>query len=157
MKNRNIKETIGIKKFLKIYYGVTQGEILSSNITHKDLKFLLPDLKRLPFSYVYKNEDLINSGKVILVSDSFGTIIPYLSPQAEFDIDEDDVFYDEKDSKIEKAISIENLNIYELSELCKKYKKEHRYKEFRVAYKILKDKKYKRQRNQKIYKKRDER
>ena len=157
MKNRNRQDSIGIRKFLKLYFGVTSNELLSSDITHKDLKFLFPDLKRLPFNYTYKNEDMINSGKIILVCDSFGTVIPYLSPQAEFDFEDEKNGNFEKEKIIEEAINLENLNLYKLSELCKKYKKEHRYKEFRIAYKILKEKKLRRQKNQKIYKKRDER
>ena len=144
-KKRNI-DSISISKFLRIYYGISDEVLLTGDISHKAIKQLIPDLKRLPFDYAYKNEDLIASGEIVLVSDSNGNIIPYKTPEAIDDIDDIEKSLEAK-TKEEKAIKvtieIEGLNLYELSELCKKYRKDHRIKEYRFVYRILKAKKQK--------------
>lgn len=144
-KKRNV-DSISISKFLRIYYGITDEVLLTGDISHKAIKQLIPDLKRLPFDYAYKNEDLIASGDIVLVNDSNGNIIPYKTPDALEDIDdiEDCLEATTKEEKaIKVTIEIEGLNLYQLSELCKNFKKNHRIKEYRFTYRILKAKKIK--------------
>ena len=135
-KNKN-SECISINKFLRIYYGITDEGLLTQNISHKALKHLIPDLKRLSFDYSYKNQNLIASGNIVLVMDCNGNVIPYETPQAVEDIGDIEILSNETTSKEEKAIdeiiSTDNLSLYELSELCKKYKKDHKIKEYRFT------------------------
>ena len=147
MKKKNNNNYISINKFLRIYYGVTDENLLTGNITHKALKQLIPELKRLPFDYSYKNQNLIASGNIVLVIDCNGNVIPYETPQAVEDIGEIETLSTETASKEEKAIeevvAVDNLSLYELSELCKKYSKDHKLKEYRFTYRLLKAKKQK--------------
>ena len=82
MKQKRNKESISIKKFLRLYYGIIDENLLNSKITHKALKILIPELKRLPFDYSFKNEEKIANGEILLVIDCNGIIIPYESPKA---------------------------------------------------------------------------
>ena len=155
MKNKSNKDSIGIKKFLKIYFGIIDEVLLNSKITHKDLRILIPELKRLPYKYTFKNNEKILSGEIVLVCDDKGTIIPYLSPIPEFDINENYDFHTKKDNEelFEEVINCEDFNTYQLSELCKKYKKDHRIREYRATYRVLKQKKQQKSKK-KIYMKR---
>lgn len=157
MKNDLKEYGISIKKFLKIYMGISDEKLLNSKISHKDIKVLIPNLIRLPYDYVLKNMKDILSGEVIIVVDDFGNYIPYKTPTAQFDILEDS-FYREK-NELESDLStkiayeeLEKLNTYQLSEVCKKYKKHNRNKEYRIAYRILKKKKENEQKTSKYRK-----
>ena len=144
MKNKKNSNCISINKFLRIYYGICDENLLTQNISHKALKQLIPELKRLPFDYAYKNEELIASGDITLLSDCNGNTIPYKTPEAVIDID--DVINNSNDIEeiAIKEIDInENLSLYDLSELCKKFKNDHRIKEYRFTYRLLRAKKQK--------------
>ena len=148
-KNKN-NESISINKFLRIYYGISDEKLLTQDISHKALKRLIPELKRLSFDYAYKNKDLIASGDIILVNDCNGNMIPYLSPIAVDDIVElDSVSISKEEKQFENICISENLNIYQLSELCKKFKQDRRIKEYRFAYRLLKLKKQKNEKTKK--------
>ena len=146
MKKKKNSNCISINKFLRIYYGISDENLLTGSITHNALKHLIPELKRLPFDYAYKNKNLIASGDIILVNDCNGNIIPYESPQAVEDIE--DIFgskevknISKEEQAVEDIIFKNNVNLHELSELCKIFKKEHRIREYRVVYRMLRTKK----------------
>lgn len=155
MKQKRNKESISIKKFLRLYYGIIDENLLNSKITHKALKILIPELKRLPFDYSFKNEEKIANGEILLVIDCNGIIIPYESPKAVKDIDDIEKnknYNSKKEKAIEEIIELENLNIYQLAMLCRKYKDEHRIKEYRLTYRVLKEKKQKKEKSKKYMK-----
>lgn len=70
---------ISIYKFLLTYYGIAldAGTICS----HKQLKKEFNFLKGCSFKYANSNLDMVGDGRIIYVSDSFGKIVPYFSPE----------------------------------------------------------------------------
>ena len=130
---------ISLKSFLISYCGICYSSLLNENISHEDIKYLLPDLKRSSYEYILKNVKDVYTGKIILVKDSYGHIIPYLKPEIKEyyennEIEKDDV----KEETFEKAINLEKLSLYELSELGKKYKDKNRVTEYRKICRIIK-------------------
>lgn len=75
-----MKNEISLSKFLTHYYELHDANIL--NMTHDDIKNLFPQIKRLSFDYAKKNKDSLASGKIIMVKDCKGDIIPYVCPKA---------------------------------------------------------------------------
>ena len=161
MREKYVKEhTISIKKFLKIYMGINDSKILDSRISHKDLKYLYPSLKRLPYDYAFSDMKKILSGDIILVVDDFNTYIPYEAPEAQFNVDLIDKYgeytdNDFRDKHILKKEELEELSTYELSKICRVCKKNNRSRDYRIAYRILKSKKEEKQKTDK-HKKRKE-
>lgn len=131
---------ISLKSFLIIFCGIYNETILQGKITHDDVKHLFPELKKVSFDYVSKNSNEIYTGKVILVKDSFGFIAPYQKPLIEEYIDIPDINFieDKKEQAIEEIVNLENLSLYELSELGKKYKDENRLTEYRRVCRLIK-------------------
>ena len=69
MKEKYIKEyAISIKKFLRLYMGITDPRILDAKISHKDLKILNPHLKRLPYKYISISTLYLASNFVLFLS-----------------------------------------------------------------------------------------
>ena len=159
MKEKYIKDyAISIKKLLRLYMGVNDPKIMDSKISHKDLKFLNPNLKRLPYKYVASDMKKVLSGDIIVVIDDFGNYIPYISPEAKFDI-ETALSY--RESKQNKKISkkdilmeeeLEKLRPEQLSEICKEYKRTNRGKDYNIAYRILRRKKQEERKSDKYMK-----
>ena len=136
--------SISLRKFLMFYYGICDNNILSHNLTHKDIKIFLPDLKRVSFDYVLENTKEIYIGTIIMVKDSFGNCAPYINPKLDICIEEDidlEIIEEEKDGVFEKSVELENLNLYELVELAKKYKTDNRLNEYRKVCRIIKKRK----------------
>lgn len=135
---------ISLRKFLMFYYGISDSNILSHNLTHKDIKVLFPDLKRVSFEYVLDNIKEVYIGTIIMVKDSIGNAVPYINPKLdiciEYDIDIE-IPEEDKDNTFEQIIDLENLNLYELIELAKKYKSNNRIKEYRKVCRIIKKRK----------------
>lgn len=137
--------SISVQKFLSIYCGISAENILNVKISHADLKILMPQLKRVGFDSLLKDKTDLYVGNIIAVRDSYGNIAPYKSPEMELNYESYDVCVESnKDKEIKKIIVNEDLNTYELSQLCKKFKISGRMREFRIAYSILKTKKDKR-------------
>ena len=137
-------QSISLRKFLMFYCGIDNRDLLSHKITHKDIKFLLPNLKRVSFDFVLDNIKEIYIGSVIIVKDSNGNCAPYINPKINEYIDNDIEIEIEKEKEVtsfETVINLENLNLYELVELAKKYKADNRVKEYRKLSKIIKKKK----------------
>ena len=135
---------ISLRKFLMFYYGICDSNILSHNLTHKDIKILFPDLKRVSFDYIFDNIKEIYIGSIIMVKDSIGNTVPYINPKLDICIEDDidvKITLEDKDNTFEKIIDLENLNLYELVELAKKYKADNRIKEYRKVCRIIKKEK----------------
>ena len=72
------KNTISLAKFLSRYLLIAGKDL--KKLTHEDVKYLFPQLKRTTFKKVEQDPTLLLSGKVLLVSDGY-SIIPYYVPE----------------------------------------------------------------------------
>jgi hypothetical protein len=141
LKNNN---SISLRKFLMFYYGIYDSNILNNNITHNDVKILLPDLKRVSYDFTLENIKDVYTGAIIMVIDSLGNCVPYINPKLDVCVEyheEFEITNNNSMDKFEEVINLENLNLYELSELAKKYKNCNRLTEYRKICRILKKKK----------------
>lgn len=132
---------ISIKKFLANYYGIYSNYDSTNKLSHSDIKILFPYINRISFEQLLQNKRDMYLGKVIPVMDSYGNIAPYANPnKKEIDYKEYFCNNNREVNKIEKVILNEKLSKYELLLLCREYKKTDRTTEYRVAYKLLKEK-----------------
>lgn len=133
---------ISLTKFLINYCGVYNEDIHNIKIGHKDVKKILPQLKRVSFESLLQNRDSFYIGEIIPVKDYYGNIVPYVNPMLEFD-DTLDVDCDivEQNDTLQNITIDENLNKYELAKLCRYFKKHNMKKEYRIAHKLLKEEK----------------
>ncbi len=114
---------ISIVKFMLEYYGISldSGEEYSHRTLKKEFKFL----KRCSFNYADSNRELVGSGKIIYVRDSFDVIFPYICPEkiktcnkrCGYSVKEED---DEDDKSILEELF--EIPTYILHELLSKYK-----------------------------------
>jgi len=134
--------SISLQKFLINYCGIYNEKFHNIKISHKDIKELLPDLRRVSFESLLRDKTGIYTGDIIPVKDSFNNVVPYKNPMLVYD---ELIEFDCETNKEEKAITMETINedlsTYELSQLCKYFKTHNRMKEYRATYKILKKKK----------------
>ena len=134
-----------LKLFLIAYCGIQDGNLLSNKLSHKDIKQLFPNLKRVSFDYVLDNIDDIYTGNIILVQDSFEKVVPYKNPHIQIyeDINIEYVEEDIENSNdtFDTVLELENLNSYELSQLAKKYKESNRITEYRKVCRMIKKRK----------------
>ncbi len=124
---------ISIIDFLYIYCGLTTSNLYT--ITHKDVKRLLPELKRFSIDYACKNPDLIFTGDIILVKDNKKITIPYYNPLKDSlkqTIDYGEMADPLRKEKVNKSFDITTLSNYELK---LKYKLQRHSKNFN-KYKI---------------------
>jgi len=77
---RLAEESITVESFLVNYLGIRDNNTLSNQISHKDIKALIPHLVRPSFDYIIEFPDLVYNGEVILVEDSYGSVVPYFNP-----------------------------------------------------------------------------
>ena len=116
-------KAISIHKFLSRYYGMSIS--MEDNFSHKEIKKRFRFLKRCSFKYANLNPNLVSTGKIIYVFDTYGESIPYICPEIAVssldtcgtvisvsEIDNDDLFIDE----------ILELPTYLLKEFLAKYK-----------------------------------
>lgn len=140
--------SIELKYFLLNCCGIYNEDLFSSKISHKDIKALIPSLKRVSFDSLIKDISSLYNGTVVAVKDSYGNILPYVNPKV---IGEDLKDIDISYFKCEKDINyetidmdiIDKISVEELINLCKKLRKYKRLQEFRVVNKTLKTKKCK--------------
>lgn len=142
LKNLEKNNSISLKKFLISYCCISNNALLNSKIAHKDIKFLLPDLKRFSYEYMLENLKDLYVGNIVLVEDCYGNFAPYLNPKIE-EYDDIIIEYEEhqENDRFELAVELENLNLYELAELAKKYREDKRMTEYRKVCRIIKSKK----------------
>ena len=132
------ENAIDIKKFL-IKYDLFEDVVLDLKISHKDLKLLIPDLRTVSYERIIKDKKILYTGDVVCVRDSFGVVIPYISPSLT-----DTIVYKVIDTKtdkyeieIDKLISEQNLEIYQLEQICNKLKELRRFKEYKIVKRLL--------------------
>lgn len=131
---------ISLTKFLINYCGIHNENIHNIKITHDDIKKLIPELKRVSFDILLKNKNSFYVGAVIPVKDCCGNIVPYINPMLEFaDLLELECDIVEENDRLENITIDENLNKYELVNLCRYFKKHNMRKEYRKTYKLLKE------------------
>ena len=136
--------SISLKAFLISHCGIWEKNFLEKPMSHKDIKYLFPFLKRTSFEYVLKNVKELCIGEIFLVKDSFGVCVPYLKPKlkelTESEHQEIMSHNSEKkeDDKFLRTINLENLTLYELTMLSKKYKEQGRITEYRKVCRIIK-------------------
>ena len=124
--NRLASESISIESFLSNFLGIRDNNVLSSKISHKDIKQLFPKLVRPSFDYILDSPDLIYNGEVILVEDSFGSIVPYFNPSYVYEeVDFIGEYIEQQNQKEDifniNEIDLQNLSNYELQNLLHIY------------------------------------
>ena len=132
--------SISLKSFLIVFCGICNDTLLREKVSHDDIKHIFPELTKVGFDYLSKNINEIYTGNVILVKDSFGFIAPYKKPliQEYLEIPDIEFIEDKKERVVEEIVNLENLSLYELSELGKKYKEERRLTEYRKVCRLIK-------------------
>lgn len=129
--------SITLKKFLILYCGIKSESLGERKISHEEIKILFPYIKRTSFDVISKNKKCLYSGEIIVVTDSYGKMIPYVKPiikeenTLEFNVD----VYTQR---IEESVIKENLSPYELKMLSKRFKQLGRFKEYRIIRNLLK-------------------
>ena len=140
--NKYCNKTISLKKFLVNYCRISEESLKRAKFSHKDIKELIPSLKRVSFNWLMDNKPLLNNGSVILVTDFYGNVVPYVRPilkECLIPISVD-IKKSEFETIFEDIILDENLETYELELLCNKYKACRRFKEYKVLNRLLKRK-----------------
>lgn len=135
------KISISLNKFLTLYCGISEESVVGRKMGHRDIKTLIPILKRTSLEAAYKNRNWLALGEVIIVVDSYGDVVPYIVPEIilpEGCLNLENMQHSEK---LENIILDENLSRYELVLLCRYYKKNNRIEEYWVATRLLKKKK----------------
>ena len=64
-----------------MYCNIDINSLDGVELSHKDIKFLMPDLKRISFEDLASDMRKLYIGKVIAVEDSFGNVAPYICPK----------------------------------------------------------------------------
>ena len=152
------RNCISLTKFLTSYCGLYNDNIYNAEISHHDVKELMPYIKRVSFESLLQNKDSFYTGNIIPVKDCHGNVVPYINPMLENDIQYEIYLETEKEQNLENVVLNEDMGIYELANICKFFKEHNMQKEYRAAYRILKEKKepkvkqYKKRKNNLIMK-----
>lgn len=113
---------ISIVRFMSEYYGISLDAGYA--YSHKVLKKTFRELKRCSFKYADSNPELVGSGEIIYVKDSYGQVLPYICPkQALISRDEckyTDVKHENDDTEV--LDELVGIPTYVLGELLSKYK-----------------------------------
>ena len=135
--------SITLRSFLVSHCCIWKKELFNNKLSHDDIKCLFPYLKRASFGYVLSNIRDVYIGNILLVKDSYNNVVPYFKPKLNeiTDIDINEIkCIDENDANENDSIivdDIENLTLYELIELRRKYKTQNRIVEYRRISKII--------------------
>lgn len=114
-------ESISLAKFLSRYYSITNENL--GKMTHEDVKYLIPGIKRCSFDYINKNQELISSGNILIVIDKNDKKIPYIKPTLAIDnIHDVDIELSKENENIDVDISM--LSNYEVKCWLEKTKKD---------------------------------
>ena len=132
---------ISLTKFLINYCGIYTDNIHNINISHYDVKELMPNLKRISFENLLKYKNGLYTGEFIPVKDYHGNIVPYINPMLDIDISYEIDCEIEKEKEIQPTPLTDDLRAYELAKLCKLFKEHNKKREYRAAQKLLKQKK----------------
>lgn len=142
LKYLEFENSISIKLFLVLYCNIYSDELFKIDISHKDIKVLLPYLKTISYDYVAKNPNEVYTGDIILVKDSFGNTVPYLKPEQK-EYSEVDVSICEENLQynFEEIMELDDLSISRLVLLSKNYKANNALKEYNKVKKLIKKRK----------------
>jgi len=152
---RLAEKSITVESFLSNYLGIRDNRTLSNQISHQDIKELLPQLVRPSFDYIVDFPDLVYNGEVILVEDSYGSVVPYFNPlflrekkEGEYEeleeepphVDMDFIGEFVEENKKEEIpdihkLELGELSVYELQQLLHIYSKYN----IRSAYRKVRD------------------
>lgn len=135
------KVSISLNKFLVLYCGVPKERLIDIRMSHRDIKSVFPVLKGISFEVAYKDRNSLALGKIVIVTDSYGNIGPYIVPETLTLGQDFDLVQTKKQEILENVILSENLSRYELVLLCRYYKKHNRQEEYWIATRLLKKKK----------------
>ncbi len=148
------EQAISVAYFIKHFLGVGDEALMRSGLNHHDLSQIFPDLTRIGWNYVLDNPEDVYIGKVILVKDVEGNIVPYLVSdilkqkceflsvnQYGYKVDEfgTSVTWVKVQPSIEDIdkIDLSILSIYELQCLLKEYLKAHKLDWYHVVRREL--------------------
>ena len=131
---------ISLSKFLMNYCGVYNENIHNINFSHHDVKELMPHIKRVSFEHLIKDKNSLYTGKIIPVKDCYNNIVPYINPMLEIDVTFQIDCEVEVKKEFKDVVLTDELSIYELAKLCKIFKEHNKKREYRVAQKLLKQK-----------------
>lgn len=140
---KELRETsITLTKFLISYCGISNERLKDTRISHKDVKQLMPSLKRVSFEWLMDNRILVDMGNIIPVVDFTGSIVPYIRPsmKKEYLINPVNNSESKFQTAIEDLVLNDNLEPYQISLLCNKYKVARRFREYRILNRLLKNK-----------------
>jgi len=79
------KNCISLTKFLINYCGIYSDDMHNIEISHSDIKELMPQLKRVSFESLLKNKNGFYTGNIIPVKDCCGNVVPYINPMLKVD------------------------------------------------------------------------
>lgn len=149
MKKNNFKKykfyTITIDEFFEEYFNFPKETFIS--LTHKDVKYHIPYVKRCKNSDIKEGDILANN--IILVKDKNGYILGYINPLVYMDYDsytemletnslvlQENIKKEEPENK-EEEIDLDLLSLYELRKLLSDYKKTNDNKMIRLISKYI--------------------
>ena len=136
--------SITLTKFLTIFYGVSGDVIHNKKISHKDIKYMMPYVKRASFEEVRKNMYKLYTGEIVSVVDSFGQVVPYIAPEFAL-LDDEEIqkqdISEYRDNKIKELLTKENLTRFELVLIGRYYKERNRLCDYRINQRMIKAKK----------------
>ena len=113
--------TIDMQKFLLCYLNISNENL--KDITHKEVKTLMPYLKRCSFEYAEEHPELVEAGEIIYVNDRLHNIVPYLRPELMIKPESDEVVIDKIDKPIQDEFNLDGKSVYELRELLHRTKR----------------------------------
>jgi hypothetical protein len=105
---------ITLAKFLTRYLGIVGEDV--KKISHDDVRYLFPEVKRSSFSYIEKYPRSIEVGEVLLVNDGKKTI-PYYAPNVDEITQITDIGCTSEKSHTKKALDYANMSTFELKQL----------------------------------------
>ena len=136
---------VSMTYFLRVIVGLNHPAINGKNLTHNDVAFLFPTLKRTSFEYTLLHPESLYMGDVVIVEDTKGRMIPYINPHIILDKEEDYYFSDEmpdngdqiKEIPDINKINLNELSLEELAILLRTYTQAHINSARRKVYKEL--------------------
>ena len=140
---------ISIVKFLAMYYGIVLDAGLE--YSHKELKKHFKFLRTCSFKSAANNINLVKTGKLIYVRDSYGVIFPYVCPDIILTNNKECSYTETVEEKSQDDVMIleelADMPTYLVGELLSKYKNKPSFykviKKELICRGIYKTKKYK--------------
>lgn len=129
-----------LREFLIKYYGIDCEMV--DKLTHKDLKEIIPEIKRYPMDLVDKNKGLIYRGEVIMVKDKNNYELAYVNPQRNGLVFSEIIllelgYNDDSSKEYIDLDTLDELSLYELRECLTEAKKRHDNRECRMIKKEI--------------------